>query len=291
MVKREEVLAELLRYLKDANYAFTTVTPTTHAIVVARELSGLPMLRDIFGWNRPFAPGHVAPELLVLLEAADALERSEDRLRSRLRVASLGPDLLLHSAFPTSAADAVFFGPDTFRFARFIAERLPEFRRAGWLVDMGAGSGAGTVAALRASDFAKATMVDINPAALNLATVNALAAGIRAEPLLSDSVPAGADLIIANPPYMIDPDARAYRDGGALFGGAVALGWVQQALTALAPGGSMLLYTGAAYVSGEAPLLRSLAEECTRAGAALELTEIDPDVFGDELKKPGYGAV
>ena len=291
MVTREEALSELLRFLKHAGYSFVAVTPATHALVLARPLEGQPNLRDIFGWSRPFERGDLDDALLALLEAADALESLDGKLRSRVRVAALGPDLLLHSAFPTDGADSVFFGPDTYRFARFIELQLPRVAAHKWLVDMGAGSGAGTLAALRLRNFAKATMVDINPAALELAGLNAAEAGVGAETLASDAVPKGADLIIANPPYMVDAARRPYRDGGDVLGGAVAMDWAGQALTNLAPGGTMLLYTGAAYVDGASPLLTRLASACANAGARLDLYEIDPDVFGDELGQAQYRGV
>ena len=284
-------LAELLDRLKQAGYHFTTVTPASHARVLARPLSRTPSLADIFGWNRRFAERELDPALTRLLTAADALDARDGELRSRVRVASLGDQLLLHGAFPTSEADAVFFGPDTYRFARFLEQQLPRLDGARRLIDMGSGSGAGAIASAGLQPFETITMVDINPAALRLAAVNAAAAGVDAETLESHRVPAGADVVIANPPYMIDPAARAYRHGGDLLGGAVALGWADQALAGMAPGGTMLLYTGAAYVEGEAPLIAALQRACDEAGASLHVEEIDPDVFGEELEQPHYDQV
>ena len=55
----------------------------------------------------------------------------------------------------------------------------------------------------------------------------------------------------------------------AIFsGGAVALGWVKQGLQReIGPSASFLLYTGAAYVAGEAPLMRAIEAACRRAGS------------------------
>jgi release factor glutamine methyltransferase len=114
---------------------------------------------------------------------------------------------------------------------------------------------------------------------------------VTVECVLADRIPAGADLIIANPPYMIDPAQRSYRDGGALLGGAVSLDWARQALAALVPGGTLLLYTGAAFIDGRAPLIDQLTHACAGAGASLVLSEIDPDVFGDELGSDAYHGV
>lgn len=291
MVSSHEALGELLDRLKAVGYRFIAVTPATHATIVARQQPSRLSLRDIFGWNRPFHSGDLPAPLLELLQTAGAVETRQGMLRSKVRVATLGDDLLLHSAFPTDDINSVFFGPDTYRFARFVEQQLPSVNTANWLVDMGAGSGAGAIAAARVRGFAKTTMVDVNVEALRLAQVNAAAAGVSAEAIASNALPIGADVVIANPPYMMDSSGRAYRDGGDLLGGALALDWVTQAIGALARGGAMLLYTGAAYVNGEAPLLTALARVCEKAGASLELSEIDPDVFGDELGEPGYEQV
>jgi hypothetical protein len=53
----------------------------------------------------------------------------------------------------------------------------------------------------------------------------------------------------------------------------------------------MLLYTGAAYVDGEAPLVTELAIACAEASSKCEVTEIDPDVFGGELLQRQYALV
>ena len=283
-----EPLAELLRTLKAAGYRFVAVTPATHHKVITRPAPNAVSLRDIFGWNRPFEHSDLSADLLALLRAAEAVEPCADKLRSLVRVASLGDDLLVHSAFPTDDPDSVFFGPDSYRFARFITQHIDRAGSADWLVDMGAGSGAGAIAARRARAGSRTTLVDINARALRLAAINAEAAGIAAETLLADAVPRGAGLIVANPPYMMDSDARSYRDGGELLGGAVALDWVRQSLAALPPGGTMLLYTGVAYCGGTAPFIEALEPLCAAAGAALAVDELDPDVFGDELDQPAY---
>ena len=287
----DEPLLELLRQLRALGYEFTAITPASHARVLARVPTGRPTLRDIFGWNRRFASHDLDPKLLSLLEAADAVDKVGSELRAKLRVASFDGSLLLHSSFPTDQADSVFFGPDTYRFARFIRQQLPRLRRPAWIVDMGAGSGAGGILAARASPASRVSLVDLNQAALKLAHTNALFAQVQVETIASDAMPAGADLVIANPPYMIDASKRVYRDGGELLGGAVALNWAQQALASMAPCGVMLLYTGAAYKEGSALLVDALQHLCAGAGAALQLEELDPDVFGEELDNAAYAKV
>lgn len=288
----DAALVELLHFLRSQSYRFTAVTPATHATVLTRPSPKPPDLRDIFGWSRPFERQELEPALLALLERAGAAESIEDgRLRSRVRVASLGDDLLVHSAFPTDDVDAVFFGPDTYRFVRFVEHHLPISGSPRRIVDMGAGAGAGGIAMARRLRDAKITLVDVNPQALRYAQVNASAAALQIECLQSDRVPDEFDLLIGNAPYLMDASGRAYRDGGELLGGAVSLDWVRQGLERLSSGGMMLLYTAAAYVDGQAPLLTAIQEKCRGAGVSLTIEEIDPDVFGEELHAPRYEAI
>jgi len=290
-VSGDAALVELLHRLKSLDYQFTAVTPVTHARVLARPWSGPDTLRDIFGWNRIFAEADLDGGLLDLLEQADALQIYGNRLRSRVRVASLGNDLFLHSAFPTDSADAVFFGPDTYRFARFIEEQLPRIASPRRIVDMGSGSGAGGIVCSRLAPRSEIALVDVNPAALRFSRINAEAAGVAADVVQSDRVVPGADLIVANPPYIIDAANRTYRDGGGLFGGEVALDWSRQALRGLEPGGTLLLYTGAAFVDGRAPLIDAIELGCSDKSASFSAEELDPDVFGEELETPAYADV
>lgn len=287
----DAALLRLLRLLKERDYRFTAVTPSTHARVLARPCEQ-PGLRDIFGWNRPFRANDLAPELLRCLEESSAIEPSNGRFRSRLRVATIGADLFFHSAFPTTAADAVFLGPDTYRFIRFVHEQLSRcMPDPTWILDMGAGTGAAAISVAKLFPAARTTALDINPRALELAGVNATAAGVSIDGLHASEIPSGPDLVIANPPYMMDADRRAYRDGGDLFGGQRALDWAQQALRTLPSGGSLLLYTGAAVINGRAPLTDALRDACALACAQLTIEEIDPDVFGEELDHPAYAKV
>lgn len=283
----DEALLQLLAELKPRHYRFTTVTPATHARILARPHDGAVTLRDIFGWNRPFEEQGLELALLELLRAASVIEKENGQLRSKVRVASIGDQLFLHSAFPTTESDAVFFGPDTLRFVRFVSEKLPNLGPRDWVVDHGAGSGAGAIAVASLLPGARITLTDVNAAALRFARLNARAAGVTVETRETDQIPDGPNLVIANPPYMIDAQHRAYRDGGGLLGGEIALRWTEQALSALRPGGVLLLYTGAAATDGALPLVDALAKACD-GRATLEFEELDPDVFGEELDSAAY---
>lgn len=284
-------LLKLLQELQALNYEFTAITPATHARVIARKPADRVTLRDIFGWNRRFADSNLDRDLLSVLQSADAIECIDAQLRSKVRVASLEGSLFLHSSYPTEASDSVFFGPDTHRFARFIKQQLPLLPRPNWIVEMGAGSGAVGILTAQLGRSSRVTLVDVNDAALELARINALFANVNVETVLSATIPLGPDVIMANPPYLMDTDKRAYRDGGAMLGGAVALDWAEQAIAALMPGGAMLLYTGVAYEEGHSPLIEALKRLCSKTGSSLQTEEIDPDVFGEELSNFAYSRV
>jgi methylase of polypeptide subunit release factors len=290
-VTADDALLELLAQLQSRNYRFTAVTPGTHARVLQRPRPGVLTLRDIFGWNRPFEAADIDRRIFDLLRHAGAVEKARGGLRSRVRVASLCDRLFLHSSFPTEAADSVFFGPDTYRFCSFVASELSTMKPSSWMVDMGAGSGAGGIIAASAAQASRLSLIDINPAAARLARLNARFAGVAAEVVVADRVSGGCDVVIANPPYLIDSANRTYRHGGRDFGGEVALRWARQSLSSLTPGGSSLLYTGAAIVDGRSPLLEAISDLARETSAHVTSRELDPDVFGEELVRPEYADV
>lgn len=292
--REDAALSHLLGFLHTQDYRFITVTPLTHAHVVTRRSgqSGA-TLRDVFGWNLAFDRHLLPAQTLTLLDDAGLLEHNGTQLRSKVRVSSIDDALFLHSAFPTEQEDAVFFGPDTYRFVRFMrqaleaAPLLPGLR----ILDIGCGSGAGGLMLARQFPHADLVLNDINPLALRYAALNARAIGLTPQLAEGDSLAAVQgqfDLIIANPPYMVDKDARTYRHGGEQLGSSLSLRMATEALSRLAPGGFLALYTGVAIVEGKDGFLQQLTPVLTGAGCEWRYEELDPDVFGEELVQPAY---
>ncbi len=137
--------------------------------------------------------------------------------------------------------------------------------------------------------------VDINPRALRMTAVNAELAGLgNVSVYQSDllaSLQGSFDLIVANPPYMNDDRQRAYRHGGGALGEQLSVRIVSESLGRLALGGSLVLYTGVAMVAGEDPFLEAVRPLLASDAYGWTYRELDPDVFGEELDKPGYERV
>lgn len=285
----------LLALLKAQNYCFVTPTPLTHARVIARKRMAEDV-RDVLGWSLPFERGVLEPGIVAALEDAGALQRDGDLLKSALRVSSLGDDLFLHSAYPTTETDAVFFGPDSYRFAAFIGAEAGTLGKRQRVADIGTGSGVGGIVAAKAFGGQAPLDVmfnDINPKAIELARANAEAAGVGGATFsIADGLNAESryDLIVANPPYIIDDAHRAYRDGGDALGAAVSLAWADSAMQRLERGGVLLLYTGSAIVNGVDGFGTTL-ERKLRGRAEIAYRELDPDVFGEELERAEYASV
>jgi methylase of polypeptide subunit release factors len=295
-------LAALGRSLQAAGYRFVTVTPATHRRVNSRpENAWARDLRGVFGWSRPYRDGVLPAALAGQLEAAGlALPADPDDVdggrRAGVRASTIGDRLYFHSAWPTCGEDDVFFGPDTYRYVAALKRTLGPHgglrrpvRRA---VDIGAGAGPGAIElALRCPD-ATVYATDINPAALALADINAGLNGadnvVPCRSDLLDGVDGGFDLVMSNPPYILDPDELTYRHGGGEHGAELSIRIVHAALDRLHPGGSLLLYTGVAIVDGLDPFLAAIRDRLDRDADGWSYEELDPDIFGGQLGCEGY---
>lgn len=284
----------LIEMVRRLGYRFTTVTPATHARVNARPGNGQARhLRDVLGWSRPFAHGLLPDDLVGLMRDAGVLVEDGGLMRATIRLSSLDDELFLHSAFPPTAADSVFFGPDTMRYVAAVTAHLDTashaIRRA---VDIGCGSGAAGIAIAKRRPEAEVVLVDINPVALRTAAVNALSARVegtvlRQSDMLRD-VDGNFDLIVSNPPFMIDRSERAYRHGGGPLGAGLSLSVVDAAVDRLVPGGSLVLFTGAAIVEGRDLFEEEAIRLCEAGGLRWSYREYDPDAYGEELDDPAY---
>lgn len=290
---RQRALLDLAARLRAEQYRFITVTPASHERVNARpENRWARSLEDVFGWNRGFQPALLPAGLFDDLVSAEVVARDGQGWRSTVRVSSLNDQLLLHSAHPTESGDAVFFGPDSYRFVNAIAallERRPAPRR---VADIGCGAGAGMLQVAAACPDAEVHGVDVNARALEYTRLNAALNGVDNVQLhqgsLFEPLQGHFDLIIANPPYLLDPGRRLYRDGGGELGEALSVRIALAALERLAPGGVLLLYTGVAMVEGRDPFLEQVAPVLERPGLRWHYREMDPDVFGEELADGVY---
>ncbi|WP_426138969.1 methyltransferase [Pseudomonas sp. DWP3-1-2] len=289
-----DTLVALGQRLAAADYRFITPTPLTHQRVNEREANQTALsLRDVFGWSRPFPATLLPPDELDALVAAVIVVSHARSFISRVRWSSLGDLSLVHSAFPTTDEDSVFFGPDTYRFAQSIRDQLNRtFTPIKRAVDIGCGSGAGALVIARAHPHAQVFAVDINPKALHFARVNAEVAGCQNVECLESDILQGVqgdlDLIVANPPYMKDARQRAYRHGGDALGADLSVRIVRESLPRLAVGGALVLYTGVAMVGGDDPFFAAVKADIAGPSWAWTYRELDPDVFGEELLEDGY---
>jgi methylase of polypeptide subunit release factors len=302
-VSRDELSEAILtigEHLRAHDYAFTTPTPETHRRVIANNPLCSDVLRDVFGWSRSFALGDLDPNVSDALQRArmlDAVGQSESLRRSGIRFASLGDALFAHTAFPTESPQSVFFGPDSYRFASLIKNTLAAHRHpVRRIVDIGCGSGVGgLIAAQSQRSGAQIVLADINKLALQFAQGNAYLAGVAgAQCVLSDvfgSIDGDADVIVSNPPYLADAKERLYRHGGAHFGAELSLRILRESLGRLRPRGVLVLYTGTAIVDGVDTFLARARQLLRAPGFDFHYTEIDPDVFGEELDRKHYAAV
>ena len=302
----EQALQQILYLLTQHHYRHTTISPASHATIMQRDWqhdsqqhSTLMVLQQLFGWSRAVPISAIPADLYQLGQQAQLWQMVDHaQVQSRLRVSSLDDAgqryLFWHSAYPTVQADAVFFGPDTYRFVRAIAAWLdqhqPTVQRA---VEICSGAGPAAITIAKRYPLATVQALDINPAALQLSRIQAAHVGAdrftaQHSNLLHD-VEGQFDLIVANPPYLVDASERAYRHGGGPLGAGLSLAIIEQSLSRLTVGGSLLLYTGVAMINGIDPFWQAIEQMHLDAQQwSIDYQEIDPDVFGEELATGVY---
>jgi methylase of polypeptide subunit release factors len=293
-MSRSKSLQTLLSRLAGAGYAFTTPTPSTCRRKVEKPTPGPRSLRDIFGWTLGFAQSDLEPDLLALMQDSDCVIPDPAGWRATVRISTVHGRLFLHSAFPANQPDAVFLGPDSYRFADLIAAEIGQ-QPIRTIFDVGAGAGVGGLTAQQHASGARVYLGDINPLALELAAANAARAGVDAEIIQAsglDGAPDDLDLIVANPPYVAGDSGRAYKDGGDLHGARLSLDWAVAGMGRLAPGGRIILYTGSAILDGGVDQFQEALKPAVEgAGCLLRYRELDPDIFSGELRRAAYADV
>jgi len=153
---------------------------------------------------------------------------------------------------------------------------------------------------------------DINPRALSFSKAN-VALNFNEEGTnnptfkfvesnLFNNVEGQFDLIISNPPYMVDigstsnvereGNSRVYRDGGGDLGIDLALQIVDKGKERLNVNGLIALYTGVPIlVGGQDPFHNELLKVLTPNFALISYNESDVDVWGEELETKPYSLV
>lgn len=251
---QQQALLYLLAFLKEQDYHFTTITPLSHQRILDRKKNEIykhRTLQDIFGWNLGFKKTDLDPVLFELLQEHQLLQLQQGQYLSQVRVSSLDNELFIHSVFPTTQQDAVFFGPDTYRFVyhlkQYLATQPHPFKRA---VEICCGTSAAAISLARHfPDNNEIMVADLNPKALLYSQINISFAGLNhihpVQSNLFSNLEGNFDLIFANPPYLIDPDQRQYRHGGnKLDGGDLSFRIIKEGLQRLNSGGRLFLYTG-----------------------------------------------
>jgi release factor glutamine methyltransferase len=163
-----------------------------------------------------------------------------------------------------------------------LAGRFPQPR----IVDVGAGSGAISVALAHKLPQAKITSIDISPAALAIAGENARRNAVAVRFLRGDLLaPVAAEsfeIVVSNPPYVPSTDrdslaveVREYEPGLALFAGDDGLEiyrrLIPAAFAVLVPGGFLALEIG----FGQSPAIADLL-----AASGFQQIEFVPDLQG-----------
>jgi len=322
-------LVKLGQYLVNNGYLFTSITPETHRRVIEQRnrkakngaCAEACNLRDVFGWNLAFSkqwlseshptivPWLVEGELIRPVEFntnQDKENKNNQLFKCNVRFSTVANQIYVHSSFPTVYKEAVYLGPDTYRSIQFLSQVKQELKwaansntiKVGKSIDIGTGAG---VLGLYTADIADSiTLTDINPLALDYARTNAQLAGCsdRVKLVQSNLFQAFGpnekfDLIVSNPPYMIDTNVdekRLYRDGGGNLGIEIANAIVKESLPRLSDGGTLAIYTGVPIVNGIDPFWESITEELAKYNMldTAKYFEIDVDVYGEEIETDAY---
>src|SRR6266536_2284635 len=232
----------------------------------------------------------VAPLWTEQLAALGLVAAVGETMRALVRLVPHGDYYVASDAGPESGEDVPFDHVPGIQAPSVTLAKLAVRRPCARALDLG--TGCGIQALLAAKHAERVVATDVNPRALGLAAFNAALNGIHTiefrlgdgfEPVQGERF----DLIVANPPYVISPDASyAYRDSG-LPADELCHRVVEGAATHLTEGGFAHLLVSWVHAAG---WLRPLGES-------------DPDRYDEALDRwleylarlrieaIGYGAV
>ncbi|KAH9865446.1 hypothetical protein J1614_009030, partial [Plenodomus biglobosus] len=324
----------LATHLAKDGYSFVCPSPETQGRVVQKRSADV-LTRDaktavdFFGWNLPCSRqvlSSLLPDAIFsrLEEASIITKTNTETYHSTIRISNFYlPNLLpcseannnnnntknlyyIHSSYPTAAADAVFFGPDTYLFIPFLSSALQHHLSSPptSILDVCCGAGAGAIHLARAFPQAHVLGLDLNPRALQLGAINAQLAAVNVEFLESNLFTAVAsrassfDLIVSNPPYIASSasvtgrDLPIYADGGAGCGLDLSIRIVEEGVGMLVPGGVIVVYTGVAVPSadpGHDAFFAAL--KGVQGVRVVEYRVLHPDMWAEEIGKGAYAQV
>jgi len=237
-------------------------------------------------------------ELVILAGLLVPSKTNSELLVPRIRVSDLypqgkGPNYYVHSPWPTTEVDSVFFGPDSYRYTRYMSSlthRIPECRIA---IDMCTGAGVGAIHLAKSFPNARVWGLDINPKALAFARINAAhtcpeISSHRLQMLYSDAYTAvhnelkgKVDVIAIDPPFIAD-DERTYAQGGYL-GIEFTIDMFKKSRDLLRVGGEIWCHMAAPITFDGRDAFREAIEELPGWQIA-DYEVIDVDIFGNEME-------
>jgi len=242
----------------------------------------LRLLAELFLHNRAVAAATVRRELPEYFDDIATVCGACDPIVCPIRCVPLADFICIADPIDARHESHVFLHNDSVQMARYLLESRRLAERV--VADVGTGSGVLALSAARAG-AARVIATDINPRCLDFARATFQLNGESDIELRSgsiDCVVGEADVIVANPPYMLGQSALAL-DGGGRYGLDTALMYVS---TALAHGREILMvldlpeHIGALFLRevGASPAVKQVLRR--RPGYDLTVYEFRPDSKG-----------
>lgn len=303
----------LLNELEVKRYSHMCPTPETQQLTMKKrtELAKLAneyqltakSVHDVWAWSIPvsrtIAVQLHSPQLLRDLQESGLLvARADGLLVPKIRISNLypkarGANLYVHSPWPTAEVDSVFFGPDSYRYTRYLGSLTKRKLDSRIAIDMCTGAGVGAIHLAR--EFPEATVygLDINNKAIALARINARHLCPNIDPsklqiLYSDAYTTvkplllgKVDVITIDPPFIAD-DERTYAQGGHL-GIEFTLDMLRKSHEMLRVGGEAWLHMAAPITFDGRDIFREELDKLEGWEVA-DYEVIDVDIFGNEME-------